>query len=59
MNVEKDRVKNVSRDDAIKSSKRINFENENVKGSISLKGFLIDDITFKKYNERRRFIMKK
>ena len=30
---------------------RIKFENKNVKGSISLKGGLIDDITFKKYNE--------
>ena len=29
----------------------INFENENVVGSITLKGALIDDITFKKYNE--------
>ncbi len=41
----------VSREDAIKSTKRINFENQNVVGSISLKGALIDDITFKKYNE--------
>ena len=41
----------VSRNDAIKSTKRINFENENVIGSITLKGALIDDITFKKYNE--------
>ena len=41
----------VSREDAIKSTKRINFENENVIGSITLKGALIDDITFKKYNE--------
>ena len=41
----------VSRNDAIKSTKRINFENENVVGSITLKGALIDDITFKKYNE--------
>ena len=50
VNIEKERVLNLSRDDAIKSVKRINFENENVKGSISLKGFLIDDILFKKYN---------
>ena len=41
----------ISREDAIKSSKRISFENNNVIGSISLKGALIDDITFKKYNE--------
>ena len=50
VNIEKERVLNISRDDAIKSVKRVNFENENVKGSISLKGFLIDDILFKKYN---------
>ena len=50
VNIEKDKVLNISRDDAIKSVKRVNFENENVKGSISLKGFLIDDILFKKYN---------
>ena len=41
----------ISRDDAIKSSKRISFENNNVIGSISLKGALIDDITFKKHSE--------
>ncbi len=41
----------VSRRDAIKSDERISFENSSVVGSISLKGALIDDITFKKYNE--------
>ena len=46
-----EKIMNITRDDAIKSSKRINFENENVKGTISLKGFLIDDILFKKYNK--------
>ena len=51
VSVEKEKVVNISRDDAIKSSKRINFENENVKGTISLKGFLIDYILFKKYNK--------
>ena len=51
VNIEKKVVPIVSRMDAIKSTKRINFENENVEGSISLKGVLIDDITFKKYNE--------
>ena len=44
-------AKSVSREDAIKSSQRVKFENENVEGSIALKGGLIDDITFKKYNE--------
>ena len=42
---------NISREDALKSSKRIKFENENIKGSIALKGALIDDIVFKKYKE--------
>ncbi len=51
VSIEKEKVLSISRDDAIKSSKRVNFENENVKGSISLKGFLIDDIIFKKYNK--------
>ena len=49
LNVESLNVPIVSRNDAIKSTKRINFENENVVGSISLKGALIDDITFKNY----------
>ena len=51
VNVESKDVSIVSRKDSIKSTKRINFENENVVGSIALKGALIDDITFKKYNE--------
>ena len=36
VNIEKEKVLNISRDDAIKSVKRVNFENENVKGSISV-----------------------
>ena len=52
VNVENINTPVISRDDAIKSAKRISFENENVQGSISLKGALIDDITFKKYNEK-------
>ncbi len=51
VNVEKKDTGVVSRKDAIKSTKRINFENSSVIGSISLKGALIDDITFKNYNE--------
>ncbi len=51
VNVENTSVQGVTREDAINSSKRIKFENKNVKGSIALKGGLIDDITFKKYNE--------
>ena len=32
VNIEKEKVLNISRNDAIKSVKRVNFENENVKG---------------------------
>ena len=42
----------ISRDDAINSSNRILFENENIFGSISLSnGGAIDDFTFKNYNK--------
>ena len=51
VNAESTNIPNISRKNAIKSTERIKFENENVEGSISLKGVLIDDITFKKYNE--------
>ena len=48
----------ISRDDALKQSERIQFENDNIIGSISLKGASIDDLTFKNYkvtldNEKR------
>jgi len=43
--------KKASRDESIKSVKRIKLENDNIKGSISLEGGIIDDITFKKYNK--------
>ena len=48
----------ISRDDALKESERIQFENNNIIGSISLKGASIDDLTFKNYkvtldNEQR------
>ena len=39
----------INREDAINASKRIKFENNNVLGSISLKGAVIDDLRFKKY----------
>ncbi len=42
-------IKNISRDEALNQSKRVEFENNNVKGSISLKGASIDDLTFKNY----------
>ena len=40
----------LSREDAIKKSERIQFENQSIIGSISLKGSSIDDLTFKNYN---------
>ena len=39
----------ISREEALKQSERIIFENKNVFGSISLKGASIDDLTFKNY----------
>mgnify|MGYP001213687147 CR=1 FL=1 len=44
-------VKEISRDQALKESERILFENENIKGSISLTGGQIDDLEFKKYKK--------
>ena len=41
----------ISRPEALKESNRIKFENENIVGSISLQGGIIDDLTFKKYTE--------
>tara|TARA_B100001105_G_scaffold159695_1_gene128420 strand:+ start:172 stop:1863 length:1692 start_codon:yes stop_codon:yes gene_type:complete len=41
----------ISRENSIKGSDRFYFENKNVKGSIALKGALIDDIVFKNYKE--------
>ncbi len=43
-------VKTITRDDAINSSERILFENEFIKGSISLTGGIIDDLELKTYN---------
>ncbi len=44
-------TKEISRSEAIKSVKRIKLENKNIKGSISLKGALIDDVIFKNYKK--------
>ena len=41
----------ISRDEALGEQQRILFENDNIKGSISLTGSLIDDLTFKKYTK--------
>ena len=53
-NIESEEIANdnkISRPEALKETSRIEFENENVKGSISLEGGIIDDLTFKKYTE--------
>tara|TARA_Y100000996_G_C22532881_1_gene647207 strand:- start:61 stop:1755 length:1695 start_codon:yes stop_codon:yes gene_type:complete len=52
VNLEINKTLSISRKDAINSIDRINFENDNVRGSISLEGALIDDILFKKYKAK-------
>ncbi len=47
---QKENVAEISRAEALNQSERINFENESIVGSISLKGGVIDDLTFKQYN---------
>ncbi len=44
--------KKITRSEALNSVKRIKLENNNIQGSISLEGGVIDDILFKKYNEK-------
>ncbi len=44
-------VVKISREEALEESKRILFENEIIKGSISLNGSKIDDLEFKKFKE--------
>ena len=46
---QKETLITVSREEALKASERIKFENSNIVGSISLKGASIDDLTFKNY----------
>ncbi len=41
----------ISREEALEESERILFENENIKGSISLTGGKIDDLEFKKFKQ--------
>jgi len=40
----------LSRENSLKENDRVEFENDSVVGSISLKGATIDDLTFKNYN---------
>ncbi len=40
----------LSRKDALNENDRIQFQNNSIVGSISLKGAVIDDLTFKEYN---------
>ena len=47
---QKENLVQVSREDALKESTRVQFENQSIIGSISLKGAAIDDLTFKDYN---------
>ena len=44
-------ISTISRSDAIQENQRINFENRNITGSISLTGSAIDDLTFKNYSK--------
>ena len=48
---EKEIKSEVIRSDVINKTNRIKIENENIIGSISLQGAIIDDITFKNYKE--------
>jgi YidC/Oxa1 family membrane protein insertase len=41
----------ISREDSIKKTNRVLLENDKVKGSISLEGGIIDDLSFKNYRE--------
>jgi len=46
-----EQVSKISRTEAISEGNRILFENDSIKGSISLTGSSIDDLTFKKYTK--------
>ncbi len=47
---QKENLVEISREEALSQSERIQFENQSIIGSISLKGAAIDDLTFKEYN---------
>ena len=48
---QKETLIKISREDALNESERVEFENSNIKGSISLKGAAIDDLTIKNDND--------
>jgi len=53
INEEGKKVENeIARNEVINNTKRVNIENENIKGSISLEGGIIDDIVFKNYKRK-------
>ena len=58
---EKESLIQISREDALKENERLIFENNNIIGSISLKGASIDDLTFKNYkinlNDEKKIIL--
>ncbi len=47
---QKETIIKISRNEAIKQNDRVSFENDHIQGSLSLKGAIIDDLTFKQYN---------
>ena len=47
---QKETLIKISREEALSENERIQFENESILGSISLKGAAIDDLIFKNYN---------
>jgi len=48
---EKEIKSEIARNQLINKTNRVKVENENIRGSISLQGAIIDDIIFKNYNE--------
>ena len=44
--------KTISRKDALAQVDRVNIDNEKVSGSVSLRGAIFDDLSFKKYKQK-------
>ena len=44
-------IKKISREDSILNSERVKIENDSIQGSLSLRGGLVDDISFKKHKK--------